>query len=87
MTSQPQNAGPGPDMGELLDSMEAIKPLRRGDVVEGVVMRADLDGIFVNIGHKAEGVVPPAEMRSLNAEELQELQVGAAVPDHPQPQT
>ena len=76
MSSQPQNAGPSSDMGELLDSMEQIKPLRRGDVVEGVVMRADLDGIFVNIGHKAEGVVPPAEMRSLNAEALHELQVG-----------
>ena len=60
----------------MLDSMEAIKPLRRGDVVEGVVMRADLDGIFVNIGHKAEGVVPPAEMRSMEPEELQGLQVG-----------
>ena len=76
MTSQPPDAGPSPDMGELLDSMEAIKPLRRGDVVEGVVMRADLDGIFVNIGHKAEGVVPPAEMRSMKPEELQGLQVG-----------
>lgn len=76
MTSQPPDAGPSPDMGELLDSMEAIKPLRRGDVVEGVVMRADLDGIFVNIGHKAEGVVPPAEMRSMEPEELQGLQVG-----------
>ncbi len=76
MTSQPPEAGTSPDMGELLDSMEAIKPLRRGDVVEGVVMRADLDGIFVNIGHKAEGVVPPAEMRSMKPEELQGLQVG-----------
>ena len=76
MTFQPPDAGPSPDMGELLDSMEAIKPLRRGDVVEGVVMRADLDGIFVNIGHKAEGVVPPAEMRSMEPEELQGLQVG-----------
>ena len=76
MTSQPPDAGPSPDMGELLDSMEAIKPLRRGDVVEGVVMRADLDGIFVNIGHKAEGVVPPAEMRSMEPEELHGLQVG-----------
>ena len=76
MTSQPPDAGPSPDMGELLDSMEAIKPLRRGDVVEGVVMRADLDGIFVNIGHKAEGVVPPAEMRSMKPEELHGLQVG-----------
>ena len=76
MTSQPPNASPSPGMGELLDSMEAIKPLRRGDVVEGVVMRADSDGIFVNIGHKAEGVVPPAEMRSMKAEELQGLHVG-----------
>ena len=76
MTSQPPDAGPSPGMGELLDSMEAIKPLRRGDVVEGVVMRADLDGIFVNIGHKAEGVVPPAEMRSMEPEELHGLQVG-----------
>ena len=76
MTSQPPDAGPSPGMGELLDSMEAFKPLRRGDVVEGVVMRADLDGIFVNIGHKAEGVVPPAEMRSMEPEELHGLQVG-----------
>ena len=39
----------GQGMGELLDSMAPIKPVRRGDVVEGVVMRADADGIFVNI--------------------------------------
>ena len=63
-------------MGDLLDSFEPMKPLRRGDVVEGVVMRADPDGIFVNIGHKAEGVVPPAEMKTLNQEELQGLNVG-----------
>ncbi|MFQ5933843.1 MAG: 30S ribosomal protein S1 [Dehalococcoidia bacterium] len=76
MNSAAQNAGPGQDMGELLDSIESIKPLRRGDVVEGVVMRADSDGIFVNIGHKAEGVVPPGEMRSLKSEDLEGLKVG-----------
>ena len=67
---------PEDDMGELLDSFEPMKPLRRGDVVEGIVMRADPDGIFVNIGHKAEGVVPPGEMRSLGREEIEELEVG-----------
>lgn len=66
-------------MGELLDSMAPIKPVRRGDVVEGVVMRADADGIFVNIGQKAEGHVPPTEMRTLNEEELVELVVGVSV--------
>jgi len=55
-------------MGELLDSVQPVKPLRRGDVVEGVVMRADPEGILLNIGHKAEGHVPPAEMRTLTRE-------------------
>jgi small subunit ribosomal protein S1 len=67
---------PKDDMGELLDSFEPMKPLRRGDVVEGMVMRADTDGIFVNIGHKAEGVVPPGEMRSLDRGEIENLKVG-----------
>ena len=66
-------------MGELLGSMAPIKPVRRGDVVEGVVMRADADGSFGNIGQKAEGHVPPTEMRTLNEEELVELVVGVSV--------
>ena len=63
-------------MGELLESMEPIKPLRRGEVVEGIIMRADSDGIFVNIGHKSEGIVPPGEMRTMAPQELKSLQVG-----------
>ncbi len=66
-------------MCELLDSMESMKPLRRGDVIEGLVMRADPDGILVNIGHKAEGIVPPGEMRTLGPEGLEKLQVGDEV--------
>ena len=76
MSSPTPETTPKNDMGELLDSFEPMKPLRRGDVVEGIVMRADPDGIFVNIGHKAEGVVPPGEMRSINRDALQELKVG-----------
>ena len=76
MSSTTYDSGPSPDMAELLDSIEPLKPLRRGDVVEGVVMRADPDGIFVNIGHKAEGIVPPAEMRTLSPEELEGITVG-----------
>ena len=76
MSSSAQDAGPAQDMGELLESMEPMKPVRRGDVIEGVVMRADADGIFVNIGHKAEGVVPPGEMRSLQPEQREQINVG-----------
>ena len=63
-------------MGELLDSVMPIKPLRRGDVVEGVVMRADPEGVLINIGHKAEGLVPPMEMKTLTNEDRQQINVG-----------
>ena len=67
--TEPQN------MQELLDSVE-FKVLRRGEIVEGTVMRVDSDGLFVNIGHKEEGFVPPNEMRTLSAEESDRLVEG-----------
>ena len=76
MNPSPQENGPSQEMGELLDSMKPIKPLRRGDVVEGVVMRADADGIFVNVGAKAEGVVPPGEMKTLDPAARAQISVG-----------
>ncbi len=74
--SQAQDASTVQDMGELLASVEDMKPLRRGDVVEGIVMRADADGILVSIGHKAEGIVPAREMRTLIPEDFERLKVG-----------
>ena len=65
-----------PDMAQLLQEADPIKDVRRGDVVEGEVMRVDQDGILVNIGHKSEGVIPPREMRSLSEEGISELQTG-----------
>ena len=78
MTSQAGDANPNQEMNmaELLDSVEDIKPLRRGDIVEGMVMRADPDGILVNIGHKAEGIVPPRETRTLGENAYQNIDVG-----------
>ena len=65
------------DMGQLLDSMEPIKPLRRGEVVDGEVMGFSEDGgILVNIGHKSEGVVQQREMRSLSQEDVQNMRIG-----------
>jgi small subunit ribosomal protein S1 len=71
-----QDAGRMQDMGELLESLDSMKTLHRGDVIEGVVMRADSDGIMVNIGHKSEGIVPPAEMKTLLTEKLNEISLG-----------
>ena len=76
MTSESQDPGEPQGMGELLESLEQIKPLVRGDVIDGIVMRADHDGILVNIGHKSEGIIPPGEMTSLRREDSQIPSIG-----------
>ena len=76
LSSTTEETEPTQGMDELLQSVEPYKPLRRGDVVEGEVMQIDAGGILVSIGHKAEGVVPPREMRSLNPEEVELLKEG-----------
>ena len=75
--SSAQEQRPDPqDMGELLEQMGAWRELRRGQTVEGVVMRVDQEGILVNLGGKSEGLVPPREMQSLSVESLEAIQVG-----------
>jgi small subunit ribosomal protein S1 len=77
------------DMGQLLDQMMGeIKNVRRGDVVEGVVMRADTsDGLFVNIGQKAEAHVPANEMRSVETEDIESLVGGSIIAMVVRPET
>ena len=67
------------DMGQLLDQMGEIKSARRGDIVEGVIMRADAsDGLFVNIGQKSEAHVPANEMRTVT-EDISGLAGGSII--------
>ncbi len=66
-------------MAELLRESEPIKTVRRGDIVSGEVMRIDGDGILVNIGHKADGLIPPREMRTVTPEAVAAIQRGDEV--------
>ncbi len=67
-------------MAELWEGeAQGIRELRRGDIIDGVVMRVDRDSILVDISGKTEGVIPAPEMRSLSQEELQEMQVGDGI--------
>lgn len=68
------------DMGALLDS-EASQPgqLRRGEIVEGVVMGASSDGMLVDVGIKTEAIIPQGEMLSLGVEGAQKLNAGDSV--------
>jgi small subunit ribosomal protein S1 len=66
-------------MAELLEESIPLRELRRGDVVDGQIMRVDPDGILVSVGHKSEGVVPIREMRSLTSEAAARYQVGETI--------
>ncbi len=55
------------------------RKFKYGDTIAGTIMRIDKDTILVDIGSKAEGVVPSREMQSLTPEERQAIRVGAEV--------
>ncbi len=68
------------DMGALLD-LEAAQSgsLRRGEIVEGMVMGASADGLIVDVGTKMEAVIPQGEMLSLGVEGAAKLKTGDTV--------
>ncbi len=60
----------------LLNPAHDYRNLQYGDTVDGTIMRVDKDEILVDIGAKAEGVVPTREMQSLTPEERAALRPG-----------
>lgn len=82
-------AGPPAERPEAVPSGEGMQTLmrdleqefrspRRGDVINGVVVRVDQDGILVDIGTKSEGFVPSHEAERSRALG-NEIKVGDAV--------
>lgn len=68
------------DMGALLE-MEDAQPgqLRRGEIVEGMVMGASPDGLMLDVGTKTEAVIPQSEMLSLGVDGAAKLKAGDTV--------
>lgn len=60
----------------LSDPSHGYKTLKYGDVIEGTIMHVDRDELLVDIGSKAEGIVPSKEYSSLSSEEKEQLEVG-----------
>ena len=67
------------NMEALLREAEQIKAIRPGELVQGVIMRVDAEGILVSIGNKSEGIVSSREMRSLTEEEISSLKIGEEI--------
>jgi small subunit ribosomal protein S1 len=60
----------------LTNPAHDYRNLQYGDTVDGTVMRVDKEEILVNIGAKAEGVVPLREMQSFTSEDRAALRSG-----------
>jgi small subunit ribosomal protein S1 len=59
----------------LNDPAHDYRNLQYGDTVDGKIMRIDKDEILVDIGAKAEGVIPSREMQSLTPEDRASLHI------------
>lgn len=53
------------------DYEDSFKPLKRGDIVSGLVVQIDERGMLVDVGAKSEGMVPSSELKdgAVGAEE------------------
>lgn len=63
----------------LSDPSHDYKTLKYGDVMDGTVMHKDRDELLIDIGSKAEGIVPAKEYSSLSDEEKEKLEVGDTI--------
>jgi small subunit ribosomal protein S1 len=63
----------------LSDPTHDYTALKYGDVMDGIITRIDRDELLVDIGSKAEGIVPTKEYSSLSAEEKDLLHVGDTI--------
>ena len=67
-------------MGDLLDDYsQPFRQYRRGDIVDGVVVRVDRDEVLIDIGAKSEAVAPLHEIPRSFMDGDQALRVGSEV--------
>ena len=63
----------------LSDPSHDYKTLKYGDVMDGIIMHLDREELLVDIGSKAEGIVPAKEYSSLSPEEKDKLEIGDSI--------
>jgi small subunit ribosomal protein S1 len=54
----------------------ALSPLKSGDIVSGLVVHVDHQGVLVDVGTKSEGLIPHSDLLGEKGEPAQELAVG-----------
>jgi ribosomal protein S1 len=46
------------------DDPYAFRPLQEGDIIQGIVVHIDREGVLVDVGMKSEGLIPPEHISS-----------------------
>src|SRR5437588_12880644 len=67
------------EMADLLEKSASPINIKRGDVVEGVIVRIDQDEILVDIGLKSEGVLSTKELPATGYGSFNELHMNDKV--------
>jgi small subunit ribosomal protein S1 len=63
-------------MTALMDDALSLRRLKRGDIVDGIIVSVTPTEVLVDVGAKSEGVIPSKELERLGREGLESLQVG-----------
>ncbi len=66
-------------MDDFIEEFLPHKPLKRGEIIDGKVMSVNDNGLLIDIGYKSEGFIPTREMKTLNADEDKDINVGDEV--------
>ena len=75
-----EDRGQSPDsMAELLDGGYGRLPPKRGDAVEGTIVRIRPTEILVDVGYKSEGIVTARDLDRLDSDYFKALKVGDKV--------
>src|SRR5256886_4140007 len=77
--SNPEEMGEFNEMAALLAQSSSPISIKRGDVVEGVIVRIDQDEILVDIGLKSEGVLSTKELPATGYGSFNELHMNDKV--------
>ena len=73
---RPTDAGESHPMQGFLDESYAVKEIRRGEVLTGIVVQVTPHEIVVDVGAKSEGVISGKELERVPRDVLAELKVG-----------
>ena len=61
------------EIGSAMDYSDTMRSLSRGDLVDGVVVHIDREGVMVDVGTKSEGIIPPGELSNQHVESPEEV--------------